>query len=260
VLATVTITGTATYGTDLSIVVRPDVGSGDQTAAVGSVNFLISGAALQSSAATTLEIFSQNSAKTSSTVTTAAFTGGTVSFNFANTATYNGTTVLNLSYSGSTQIAAAAAGSIVVSYGSGAGSVTAASSSSGSTATITRAGLNSEVNFASVGGSAFASYIRIHNSGASSGTATITLRDDTTGSQVGTTSYTTASVPGNGTIQVPIDTVEKALGVTANPAITYTATVSGQFIGYIQHVLYNATTGSYVNLSAFRQGSGTANP
>ena len=256
-LANVYITGVNAYGTDLSLPLG--VSGGDPAAfdtGTGSLSLLLASAALADPAAATVIL--TNSTSTLSTVTTAAFTSGSVSFTYANTVTFGGTTVVLLGYDGTTQISAAAAGTLVGSFAAGGAANKAAASLSGATTVVTRGGLSAEINWANNGTSAYTSYVRIHNSGNLAATATITVRDDATGLQLGTTTYTTASVPGNGTIQVSVPTIETSLGLT--PASSYTLQIAGGFPGYAQHVSFNATTGALVDLSGFRNGGAAAQP
>jgi hypothetical protein len=249
-LASIAVTGTGTVGTDLATAVTAD-GIGGTQAAASLMQVSVSSAALSDPAAVSVQAFTNAFSTVIGTL--ANFSGGTATFTLAPaTVTFSTSTSVSVQYSGTTAISAAAAGSVSVTFSGSAFSLVAPSSASGATAVVSRGGLNSEINFANNGASPFQSYIRIHNTGNIAATATVLLKNDATGTQLGSTTYTTASVPAGGTIQVPISTVETALGVT--PSGSYTAVVSGSFPGYIQHISFNPTTGAFADLSGYRSG------
>jgi hypothetical protein len=130
-------------------------------------------------------------------------------------------------------------------------------SGSGATSTISRSGLSTEVSWANAGtGSGFTSYVRIHNKGTASSTATIVVVKDTTdGSAVSTLgTITTGTIPGGGTIQVGVPAIESSLGINSSSASgSYTLRVTGGFPGYVQHLSYNGS--SLFDLSGFRNGA-----
>jgi hypothetical protein len=267
-LASVAITSTGATGTDLATVLSSD-GSTTGAAASGSAILTISSAALSDPAAGSLYVLSGATAQADATagsatsLSTSQFSSGSVTFTITAAAgnNYDRSLTVNLIYSGATAISAAAAGTASIAYTTGGESLVAPASASGSTAVVTRGGLSAEVNYASngLGANGFFSFIRIHNKGTTAATASITVKNDATGAQVGTTTYTTASVPAGGTIQVSTGDIEKGLSVTPTANTSYTLSVSGAFPGYVQHITYNPTSGAFGELDGYRS-SGVTNP
>jgi len=259
-LASIAITGTGALTTDLSTTITADGSVAGTIAASDGINVTVVSTALSDPAAASLTV-ATNGTVVFSNATVANFSAGTATFSLSNTSvTYSGTVLVNLQYSGTTAISAAAAGTAALTYSIGTGSsLVAPGSASGATTVISRSGLSAQVDWANSGtSSGFTSYVRIHNQGNVAATATIVVKKDTTdGSAISTLgTYTTATVPAGGTIQVGVPTIESSLGITS-PSGSYTLLVSGAFPGYLQHLSYNGS--SLIDLDGFRQGgTGTA--
>ena len=165
---------------------------------------------------------------------------------------------INAIFDGSTAIEVADAGTVDATL---VGATTSALVTfSGATAPIIRNGISTEVNFFqgagdSFGTTTFQSFLRISNSGTVAGAATITAVDGD-GNSIGT-SYTTASIPVNGQLQLSNSDIETGLGITDGQSGQYTVFISGPFQGYVQHVMLNNTTSAFTNLSGFRGNTGT---
>jgi hypothetical protein len=262
-LATVAITSNGALGTNLASIVVPDGATGVNGAS--SVAITVTSAALSDDAATSATLSNPGGAANLVTLTPAAFSAGVATFNLNQaTSTYTGANsvqTVSLVFSGTTAINQAAAGTVAVAYGlggAGGNSVVASASASGVTAAIANGGFQAEFNTAQATGGDFASYIRIHNNGAAAGAVTFTVLNDATGASLGT--YTTGSIAVGQTLQVDMPTIETGASITS-PSGQYTLQLAGPIVGYAQHVLYNATTGQFTDLSSFRNaGSTAANP
>lgn len=73
------------------------------------------------------------------------------------------------------------------------------------------------------------SFLRFYNSGTEAGTATVTLKDNTSGATLG--QWTSASIPTNSEIQYQIGTVETESGATFTTPQFYTIVVDPTFSG-----------------------------
>lgn len=100
------------------------------------------------------------------------------------------------------------------------------------------------------------SFLRFYNTGTSAGTATVTLRNYTTGQKLGT--WTSPSIPAGAEQQYAIATVEAGAGTFAKPSY-YSIAVQSSMSGYFQHVLWRSTDGTLTNLSTCATGV-TADP
>lgn len=265
-LATVAITSTGAVGTDLSIALDADGSDAGFSPASGSVNVTVTSAALSDPAVSKLIVATSTKVQTVATLsqfTPGVFTAGTVTFTLTQgTNTYATSFNVILAYDGSTAISAAStAGTVTAVLASGGSSIVAPGSGSGSAATVTRGGLSAEVSWANAGtGSGFTSYVRIHNKGTASSTATIVVTKDTTdGSAISTLgTVTTGTIAAGGTIQVGVPAIESSLGINSSTAGgSYTLRISGGFPGYVQHLSYNGS--SLFDLSGFRNGSDGTN-
>jgi len=259
-LATVNITAAAVVGTDMTTQVIPDATGAAATALAGTVSITVTSAMLSDDAVTAARV--TGAAGNINVLTPAAFPTGVATFNTSAAAgvqTFAGANVISATFSGTAAINAAVAGTVAVSYGNsgaGQGGGQAQASGSGATSIINSGGFNTEFNTAvATGNGDFASFVRIHNNGGAAGAVTITVLQESDGTNLG--SHTTASVPVGGTIQVPMSDIETGAGITA-PAGTYTLQLSGPIVGYAQHVLFNATTGQFTDLSSFRNGGAAA--
>ena len=255
-LATVTITGTGALGTDLNTVISAD-GRGGQ-AASSSVTITVTSAALSDDAAVGASLMSPT---VTITQTPAAFSTGTATFSILAASGYgsNSSEMINVQFDGTTAINAAASGTVAVAYGTSAGTghPVAPAAGAGITSAIASGGFRAEFNTAQASGSEFQSFIRIHNNGGAAGPVVITVLNDATGMSMGT--FTTGSIAVGQTMQVDMPTIEAGAGITM-PAGQYTLQLTGPIVAYAQHVLFNATTGQFSDLSAFRNGQGTNNP
>lgn len=228
-------------------------------AVVSSVNITVTSAALNAAASYAMP-FTDGTQGTA--ITTAAFsTSNTVTFTI-NTSAANHQFLVKVVYDGTTQIpAAATAGSVTAKLATGSAAVQALSSGAGSTASVSRGGFNGELNglyssaISKLTTPAYNSYIRIHNQGAVAGAATITVVHDATGVKIG--SFTTSSIAAGATLQLSAAALETGAGVTTSAIELYTVQVTGPFVGYTQHVVYNPTTGAINDLSSFRNSGAT---
>jgi hypothetical protein len=195
----------------------------------------------------------------SPSVIASAFNGNVASFNFA-PGQILGSFDVNVVFDGTTQIQAWSAGTVATVYTSGTLTLSAPASDSGSLAALGRSGFSTQINTAQssagTGATLFQSFVRITNNGSVAGPVTILVRDDADGSSYGT--YTTATISANSTLQVGMPAIESALGITASGQ--YLLTVSGPIQAYAQHIIFNSVDNFFVDLSGFRNGSGTNNP
>jgi len=171
-------------------------------------------------------------------------------------------------FSGSAAIPAAAAGSVTVTANAGAGAATV--TASGATAAITQAGFRASVNtFNASTNGPFGSFLRIHNNGGIAGPVTISLRNDdhTVGTALGS-SFTTAAIQPNSTMQLSAAEMEGTATSTklpqggANVPVdsrvgSYSMTITGPITGYVQHILFDGN--SVADLSGFRNAGQTSN-
>lgn len=100
------------------------------------------------------------------------------------------------------------------------------------------------------------SFLRFYNTGTSAGTATVILRDYTSGAQLGT--WTSPSIPAGSEQQYSIASVEAGAGSFAKPSF-YSIAVQSGMSGYFQHVLWRSSDGTLTNLSTCAGGV-TADP
>lgn len=174
------------------------------------------------------------------------------------------TATIFINFNGTTSIAGQSAGSTTVTP---TGFSTANTANLGGTAAVTgtataigRAGMNSNVNFVQPSVNAFASFIRVTNTGATAGSVTMTVRNSSSGAVLGT--YTSASIASGGTIQVSTSTIETQAvpAITPTAGVPYDITVSGSITGYTQHIGFNGANGALSDLSGFRVGGSGAVP
>jgi hypothetical protein len=107
---------------------------------------------------------------------------------------------------------------------------------------------------------AFASFIRVTNTGATAGSVTMTVRNSSSGAVLGT--YTSASIASGGTIQLSTATIEtqSVPAVTPTSGVPYDIGVTGSITGYVQHIGFNGANGALSDLSAFRAGGSGSIP
>jgi len=75
--------------------------------------------------------------------------------------------------------------------------------------------------------------------------------NDATGAQLGS-SFSTATIAAGQTLQLSNKDIEGSAGVTAAAGVNYTIQITGPFIGYAQHIIFNPATGQLADLSGFR--------
>ena len=192
------------------------------------------------------------------TVVASNFNSNVASFTFVGATTITSYDV-SVTFNGSTAVNNWAAGTVDMVFTKGTAIATAIANTSGSLAAIARSGMSTTINTANssvAGGTAFQSLVRITNNGTVAGAATVVVRNDATGAILGT--FTTGDISANGTLQISMPTIEGATGIT--PAGQYNLAISGPFTGYAQHVMFNSTAGTFVDLSGFRKGAGTNAP
>ncbi|MHB1207239.1 MAG: InlB B-repeat-containing protein, partial [Rhodospirillaceae bacterium] len=98
------------------------------------------------------------------------------------------------------------------------------------------------------------SFLRFYNTGASAGTAAVTLYNPTTGLSLGR--WTTPIIPAGTAPQFSIDAIEAGLGfgpATVKPDY-YAIAVETLMTGYFQHVLWRFTDSTFTNLSTCGTG------
>ncbi len=259
-LATVTITATANvFASDLTTQIAP-------AAAAGTVSVTVS-SGLLSSAATQAGLFVDTVGPfmSGATLTASAYaTSNTATFSVGSGAAGFSSFTIALVFDGTTQIPASpTAGSVSLKFSAGSAGPQAATPavSTGSTATLTRGGFSGELNslystaISKLTTPAYNSYVRIHNNGATAGIATVTVFHDATGVSVG--SFTTSSIAAGATLTLSAADLETGAGITASVIELYTVKVTGPFIGYVQHVVYNPTSGQINDMSSFRNAGST---
>ena len=170
-------------------------------------------------------------------------------------------------FDGTTQIPASlTAGTVTLKIGTKGGTFPQANAAvpNGTTATLNRSGFAGEVNslystaISKLTTPAYNSYIRIHNNGSLAGAATVTVYHDADGTQIGSPFVTSTIAPG-ATLTLSASQLESSVGVTTSQIELYTVKVSGPFLGYMQHVVYNPTSGQINDLSSFRNAGNTIN-
>jgi|GEM_PF-4999984 len=252
-LATINITQTGSLGSDLTSLVTG-------ATAVGAANSIkLTSAALTDDATTKSEAVLATAANSASRTLT-SFGAGFVTFTFAAAAVQD-TYSLTVNFNGTSQIDNAAAGSVDVTFAAlAADSVTSNNvappgATAAATAALSRNGLSINVNSiqpsVAQGARTYSSLLRIVNTGSVAGTISIALRNNDTGAALGT--YTSASIPAGGSIQVTSAALETGAGITPTASVLYQGTVTGSISGYVQHVNWNQDAGFFSDLSALRQ-------
>lgn len=223
----------------------------------GGMEFTITHGVLSDAATTELQLSQSNGGAVQS-VRKSNFVGSVASFNVG-VANLIGSFDIEVNFNGSTAIQNWSAGSLVVAYTAGTVNLSAPTGvTAGALASFTQGGFRTQINTAqSSAVSGFDSFVRITNNGTVGGTAILAVANDATGSVYG--SYTTATIAPNATVQVSMPTIEAGIPI-ATPAGQYMINVSGALSGYAQHVLLNTTNNNFVDLSGFRNGTGTNNP
>lgn len=248
VLATVTLTGTGAFNNGLVST------AGFSTA--GTTNISIASSLFSSAAVRSVTVnASVGGSGALSYLTAANFSGGTVTFSATNTTWVAGNSInVVVQFMGTTSIPASVAGTVSGTISGGEQNVTVA----GATAAVAQGGFRAEVNtFNASTNGPFGSYLRIHNNGQVSGTVTITVRNDATGEVLGS-AYTTSAIAPNSTVQFSALQIETGAAVpTASRTGSYTVSVTGPIIGYVQHILFDGN--SVADLSGYRNAGNTTN-
>ncbi len=191
--------------------------------------------------------------------TTTQFVTNTVSFqvlgNSLNTLT------VSVTFNGSTPISAASGATGTVTPTAGSTLIQSSGAFTGSLASFSRGGLSVELNTlmptAGTGSTLYRSFLRIANTSAIDGVATVTVKNDNTGATVG--SFTT-TVSAGATRQIGSADIESNITTAAATGAPYKVIISGSFNGYVQNLLWNSVTGLFTDLSGFRNGALTTDP
>lgn len=250
-LATVTLTSLGVRAADLTTVVT--------VASVGTTNVTVQSALLSSGAVSNVTI--RNNADITSVSTAANFSSGTVTFALSTANLAQGSFHVTVSFDGTTAIPTAAAGTLSATFGSAVANFPqAVPAATGQTAAANQGGFRAEVNtFNSSGNGPYASYLRIHNNGGVAGTASITVRNDahTSGAMLGS-AFTTATIQPNATLQLSSSDIETGANIPAAERVgSYTVSVTGPIVGYVQHILFDGQ--SVADVSSFRNSGSTSN-
>ena len=168
--------------------------------------------------------------------------------------------MIDVELDGRTPISSWSAGSLTLSFedATATDSITSIADVTGDLASLTRGGLNTQLNMAQStygdGATRYQSWVRIHNNGITDGSVRVTIHDAETGETLGY--WHSAVIPAGGAIQVSAGDLENHLGVTPSGPAQYNLTIDGDINGYVQHVMWNAVDGLFSDLSGFRAGGG----
>ena len=244
-LATVVITQNAIVGISLS---TPVTGA---AALAATAEFTITHGVLTDAATTNLQLATGATGEVViNSAVPSAFNGNVASFDI--TTNTLETFDVSVNFDGTTAISAWAAGTLDIAFSPGTSSLTAVPAVSGAMAALTRGGFTTQLNTLQSsegnGATLFQSFVRVVNNGTVSGTATLTVRDDSDGSLYG--SFTTATIEPNATVQVGMPAIEAGLGITG--AGQYQIGITGSYSGYAQHVMFNSVNNTFIDLSGFR--------
>jgi len=246
-LGSITYSGTAAVGTDLSFVFLN--GSVASTTEVKVTHGVLSDAAF-------VDIKYIPTAGTTLTRSVGNVSSGSVSFQVGG-ASLAGANI-TIQFNGTTAISAAT-GSATVTPTAAGPAITATGAFSGSLATLSRGGLSIQLNtLLPTASTNYSSFVRLVNNSTVAGTATVAVSNDGTGVALGT--YTTASIAAGSTLTISSTDIETALAITSSVSVNYKVTLAGSFNGYAQHLVYNKTSGVFSDFSGFRNGSLTVDP
>lgn len=188
--------------------------------------------------------------------TPAQFVSGSVSFTITPTAGGESTATRTLAivFNGSTAISNASAGTTVVTPTTRT-AATGVAAGSGTAAALNRGGMNAIVNYFQPSNNSIQSFLRVSNTGTTAGAVTVTVRNSSNGTSIG--SYVSSSVSAGGTIQISGSTIEGQSSPVITPVVgvPYDLTVSGAITGFVQHIGFNTVSGQLSDLSGFRKGS-----
>lgn len=264
VLASVRVSGTGALSANLSDIVT--------STTAGSAALTVTSSILTSPSVRTVSLVNTAGVVATAGLTAANFSSGSVTFTVA-TATFAASNTFNVEvyFGGTTAIPSAAAGTVSISVASGpAATAPQQLTGSGTTAVINQGGFRAEVNtFNASTNGPFSSYLRIHNNGTVAGSVSITIRSDdyTSGAILGSV-FSTGNIAPGSTMQLSALEMEgtatstKLPGGGANVPTasrlgSYTLSISGAIIGYVQHILFDGN--SVADLSAYRNSGNTNN-
>jgi hypothetical protein len=223
--------------------------------AAGGLSLTLNSAALADPAIANVRFIHEggNSIATATTLTsTATFsnTSLTSAAIYLNTAV--GTNYVQVEYNGTTSLTGGAAGTLSGTFSAVGGNYAGALPAiSGSTSVVNRGGFNTQINSVQAStNTSVTSYIRVSNASAAAGAATLTVYNAATGTAIGT--YTTASIPGFGTLQVSAKDIETGANITPSAGQSYNIVITGPLNGYAQHITGNPG-GLFVDFSGRRQ-------
>jgi len=263
VLATIIVSATGALGATLA------AASASAANLAGTTSITVSSSIMTSASVRKVNLDATSGSVSLSVNTAANFSSGTVTFSLDNTVWTGGNSAdVKVIFQGTTSIPAAAAGTVTgsVVYNGYLQAVTL----TGVTATVAQGGFRAEVNtFNASTNGPFSSYLRIHNNGLVAGTVTITVYNDDyySGAALGS-SFTTASILPGATLQLSAAEMEgtatsakvPAGGAnipTASRTGSYTLSVTGPIVGYVQHILFDGN--SVADLSGYRNSGSTSN-
>ena len=264
VLATVFLSSTNTFAANLN--------NTSVATSAGTTNITVSSSILSSAAVRSVRLDGPASAGSVALTALTAdnFSRGTVTFSVTNAMWTGGNSAaVMVIFQGTTAIPSAVAGTVTgtLTYN---GNDQAMPAYSGVTASISQGGFSAEVNtFNASTNGPFSSYLRVHNNGQIAGTVTITVTNDDYGSgAVLGSSFTTASILPNATLQLSAAEMEGATTsvklpagganiATASRTGSYTLRITGPIIGYVQHILFDGN--SVADLSGYRNSGATTN-
>ncbi len=104
------------------------------------------------------------------------------------------------------------------------------------------------VHTSRVGNLGFPSSVVAYNTGASSQVVNLAITDALNGNQLGV--YTTAALPANGQITVPVSSIENALKLKPTEVqFHYTVTAQSPFKGFLQHLVENQRAGVITDMT-----------
>ena len=95
------------------------------------------------------------------------------------------------------------------------------------------------------------SFLRFYNTVSYAEDVRVTLRDDVTGTSLGTFEE---NIPSNASVQFQLEDIEASLGIDVTDRWQYTAIVNSSFFGYVQHVIWNPGGASLTNITSCLDG------
>ena len=105
------------------------------------------------------------------------------------------------------------------------------------------------VHSSRLGTNGYPSTVVIHNTGTAAATATLAVTDARDGMTIGSI-YTTASIPADGELVLPVSTIETAAEILPPvDMLHYLIALRGPFTGYLQHRVNNQQAGVVTDMS-----------